>query len=86
MSKEKKMDEITAMKLIKDDVVKDFEIVHGILETTLTAFDTDISNGYWGEVGKTYAIEAVIKDSLVKLERAIKDLCGYTGQECAYDD
>jgi len=38
---------------------------------------TNISNGYWGEIGKTYAIEAVIKDSLVKLERAIKDLCGY---------
>ena len=86
MSKEKKMDEVTAMKLIKDDVVKDFEIVHGILETTLTAFDTDISNGYWGEVGKTYAIEAVIKDSLVKLKSAIKDLCEYTGRKSEFAD
>jgi hypothetical protein len=86
MNKKKKMDKVTAMKLIDDDVIKDLEIVHGILETTLTAFDAEISRGFWGEVGKSYAIEAAVKDSLVKLESAIKDLCRYSGRECAEDD
>jgi len=85
-TKKEKMGDARALHLIKEDTIKDFEIVHGILETTLDAFDTDISNGYWGEVGKSYAIEAAIKDSLVKLKSAIKDLCEYTGRKCEFAD
>ena len=87
MKKEKgKRSDAKALSLIKDDTIKDFEIVHGILETTLTAFDTEVSNGFWGEVGKSYAIEASIKESLKKLKSAIKDLCEYTGRKCEFDD
>jgi len=81
-----KLDDVRALHLIKDDTIKDFEIVHGILETTLTAFDTDISGGFWGNEGKSYAIEASIKESLKKLKSAIKDLCEYTGRKCEFDD